>query len=316
MKKLKFENGTEMPALGLGTWKSEPGEVYDAVVNAVEAGYRHIDCAPIYGNEKEIGKALKYLFDKKIVKREELWITSKLWNDSHKKEHVLPALEQTLADLGLEYLDLYLIHWIVTFKHGVIFAQSPEEFEKPENAPITETWSAMEELVNKGLAKNIGVCNFGKGNLQLLLDNSKIKPQMNQVELHPYLPQDDLHSFCKKNNIHMTAYSPFGSPDRQSRMKADDEPSLFEDQVINKIAEKHEISPAQVILAWHLSRGISVIPKSVNESRIKQNFEANSIELKSDEIEKINNIKTNYRYVKGDFFTTPGSPYSLEDIWR
>lgn len=316
MKNLEFKNGMKMPALGLGTWKSEPGEVYDAVISAIKAGYRHIDCAPIYGNEKEIGDALKYVFDNNIARREELWITSKLWNDAHKKENVKPAIEKTLSDLQIDYLDLYLIHWIVAFKPGVTFPERKDEFEKPENAPITETWTGMESLVNQGLAKNIGVCNFGVGNLQLLINNSKIKPQMNQVEMHPYLTQIELREFCKSNDIHLTAYSPFGSPDRQERMKAEDEPLLFEDETILDIANKRDISPAQAILAWHLSKDIAVIPKSVNEERIRQNFEANLIELSEIEIQKIDSINTTYRYVKGDFFTYNGSPYSLEDIWK
>lgn len=300
----------------LGTWKSEPGEVYEAVISAVKSGYRHIDCAPIYGNEKEIGEALSYLFKDGIVKREELWITSKLWNNAHLPENIEPAIKQTLADLQLEYLDLYLIHWAVAFKPGIVFAQSADEFETLENAPLVDTWNGMIELYKRGLAKNIGVCNFGIGNLQHLIDNCEMAPQMNQVELHPYLPQTKLHDFCKKNNIHMTAYSPFGSPDRQAKMKADDEPSLLNDSTISEIAESKGISIAQTILAWVMSREICVIPKSTNKGRIKQNFEANDVELTSEEIEKINTIEKSYRYVKGDFFTQNGSPYSLEDLWR
>lgn len=316
MKYIEFKNEAKMPLLGLGTWKSEPGEVYQAVKTAVKAGYRHIDCAPIYGNEAEIGRALSELFAEGVVERKDLWITTKLWNNAHAPSDVKPAIEQSLKDLQLDYIDLYLIHWAVAFKPGIVFAMQKDEFATLDEYPLVDTWKAMESLKDEGLAKNIGVCNFGTGNLQLLLENCNHKPEMNQVELHPYLQQRELHDFCLENDIHMTAYSPFGSPDRQAQMKADDEPSLFEDYILKEIAESKNTTPAGVILAWVISRDICVIPKSVNEGRMKQNLTSENIVLDQEDIDKIEAITKNYRYVKGDFFTRNGSPYTLEDVWR
>src|SRR5690554_4072641 len=166
MKPLIFKNGDQMPILGLGTWKSAPNEAYEAVLEALRAGYRHLDCAHIYKNEKEIGEAFAKAFKEGWVKREELWITSKLWNDRHEEEHVIPALKQTLQDLQVDYLDLYLIHWPVAVKKGVDFASKREDFLAPNEAPLSKTWKAMEIGVDLGLARHIGVSNFNISKLK------------------------------------------------------------------------------------------------------------------------------------------------------
>lgn len=305
-----------MPALGLGTWKSAPGEVYNAVVTAIKSGYRHIDCAPVYGNEKEIGQAISDCVANRIVTREELWITSKLWNTAHQKNEVLPALKATLDDLKLEYLDLYLIHWPVALKEGAGFPLKASNFYSLEEVPLTETWKGMEDTVKAGLVRHIGVSNFGPEHLQVILKSAEIAPEMNQVECHPYFQQDTLLNFCREHNIFLTAYSPLGSYDRSEAFKASNEPKLLDDPVIAHIANTKEVSPAQILISWALHRGISVIPKSVHAGRIAQNFAAEEIHLSDEDMKSIAALDRNFRYVTGTFWTPPGSPYTLNSLWR
>jgi len=315
MKYLHCQNGDRLPALGLGTWKSEPGEVYETIRRAIRLGYRHIDCAAIYGNESEIGQALSDAMTSGDATREELWITSKLWNDSHRNEDVRPALEKTLADLQLECLDLYLIHWPVAFKKGVHFPHAREEFYTLDEVPLSETWSAMEECVDLGLLRHIGTSNFSVRKLQDLLENYRVKPSMDQVEMHPLLSQKKLKQFCDKNAILMTAYSPLGSRDRLPMMKSKDEPDLLSLDAIEEIAVARKLSCAQVLLAWAVNRGTAVIPKSVNPQRLQSNLEAADIELTSGEMQQIDDLNRHYRYVNGGFFAGKNSPYTIGGIW-
>ena len=315
MRTLTFKNNDKMPSLGLGTWLSEPGEVYNAVKTAIKEGYRHIDCASIYGNEKEVGRALNECFADGTVKRDEMWLTSKLWCNAHSKEDVLPAIKQSLKDLQLEYLDLYLIHWPVALKKDSMFPQSIKDLVSLNEIPLTETWEGMEDAKNEGLTRHIGVSNFGKKNLNDLLSNSKIKPEMNQVECHPYFQQEDLFAFCKQHKIHITAYSPLGSFGRPVIFKAANEPRLLDDAAITKIASSNDVTAAQVLISWALHRGMSVIPKSVNPKRILENLQAEQLILSKQDMSTIADLERKYRYVTGQFWVLKGGPYSLEDVW-
>ena len=300
MKSIKLNTEQDMPIIGLGTWRSEAGQVYQAIRWAIKLGYRHIDCAHIYGNEAEIGQALKDAVKEGDIKREELFITSKLWNDSHAAEDVRPALEQTLEDLQLEYLDLYLMHWPVAQKKGTTIPQSDEDMIPLSELPLELTWAEMEKAYNDGLVKAIGVSNFGATRLEEFLQKVQVMPAVNQIECHPLLQQNELIDFCRKNNVAVTAYSPLGSQHESN------EPSVLDNDVIKGIAERLKVTPAQVVLAWLMNRGVIVIPKSVHQDRIKENFASQVVELDESDMEQIAALDKGYRFVDGSVFERGG----------
>lgn len=314
MKTISFKNGDQMPILGLGTWKSKPGEVRQAVFCAIQAGYRHLDCAAIYLNEREVGQGIADALAEGLVKRQDLFVTSKLWNNAHRFEDVRPALEKSLNDLRLDYLDLYLVHWPIAYKPGVEFATQREEYYTYQDVPLSQTWAAMQDQKISGLTRHIGVSNFNQAKLSELFDLPGEGPEMNQVEMHPFLPQDELVAFCRANGLLLTAYSPLGSPDSRGERHLQD-PKLLENEVVLQIAGKYGVSCGQVLIAWSIARSIAVIPKSVNQARIVENFAAGSLVLDADDLAKLQAIGQVHRFVDGSFFTGPKSPYQMSDLW-
>lgn len=309
MKTLQFENGDRMHALGLGTWKARGNKLKQAVIDAVRAGYRHIDTAANYKNEETIGEALAELFEAEVVYREDMFITSKLWNDAHAEGQVLPALEDSLKRLGLDYLDLYLIHWPVAFRNGVDFPKKPDDYLPLSEAPLHKTWEQMEEARAQGLTRHIGVSNFSIPKLKELLSKSKTRPEMNQIELHPLLQQESMLDFCKREGIHITAYSPLASGDRSQALKGESEPNLMEIEVLQEIAKKHNALVSQVLLAWHFHRGCAVIPKSTTRDHIVSNFQAAGVSLTDSDMAKITKLDRHYRFLNGRFFDEPSKGY-------
>ena len=315
MNYLTFENGDKMPALGLGTWKSAKGEVYTAVKTAIEIGYRHFDCALVYGNEQEIGQAFADAMKEGMVKREDLWITSKLWNNSHEKQYILPSINTTLEDLQLDYLDLYLIHWPVALKRAVAYPQTGQDMLSLTEIPLSETWAEMIVLKEMGLTRHIGVSNFSIKKLEEVTATTGVRPEVNQLELHPFLQQWPMMDYCREHGIVLTGYCPLGSSDRPANRIVEGEPKLFENEVIRALAQARGCSAAQLMLAWAINRGTSVIPKSVNAGRLQENLAAADIELTEQEMKAMHGLDLHYRYIKGNFWCLAGSDYTLESLW-
>ncbi|ERL94422.1 hypothetical protein D910_11700 [Dendroctonus ponderosae] len=313
-KTVKLYTGVELPTVGLGTYTStSTGQVEDAVKAAIDSGYRHIDCAWFYGNEAEIGKAIKAKISSGVVKREDLFITSKvtvnlfifltvclifiltqLWNNFHAKSAVLPKLKETLQALQLEYLDLYLIHWPFGLKEDA--PNMPEgDIEKYfSDVDYLETWGAMEEVQKMGLTKSIGVSNFNSEQITRLIANSKIKPVVNQVECNPNLNQKKLIKFCKERDIVIVGYTPLGRSDLVGT-PGFPVPSILDEKVA-KIAQKYKKTPAQVVLNYLVANlGIVVIPKSVTPSRIKENIDIYDFELEAEDVAYFDSMNRNLR---------------------
>lgn len=293
-----------MPIIGLGTWNAGHDKVGMAIEYALtECEYKHVDCAAVYHNEKDIGGSLKNVFTRGAVKREEVFITSKLWNTNHAHNRVIKACKDTLSDLKLDYLDLYLMHFgIAIAPGGKDEPLGGDGYVVTEKVSLQETWAAMEELTQSGLVKAIGVANFTAPMLLDLMSYAKIHPAVNQIELHPYLQQSALVEFCHAQNIAVTAYSPLGTP---GGLKAG-EPVLLEDKVLHEIAASHGKSTAQILIRWAIERDTMAIPKSTNKEHLKSNIKVFDFALSRQDIEKIKKLERRYRFVNpADWWKVP-----------
>jgi len=291
-----LRNGDKIPALGFGTWNAQRGELRTAVHAALDAGFRHFDTAFCYGNEKDLGVVLQEYFEKGKVKREDLFITTKLWNTFHHPDLVRGHLTKSLEDLGLKYVDLYLIHWPMGYEAGPeIFPQEANGRMRYSNVDYIDTWKVMEQLANEGLCRSIGVSNFNPAQLKRLYDNATIKPAVNQVECHPYLQQDKLIKVAHELGVHVTCYAPLGSPGRP--MKVEGEPRILDDPVLADIGKRHGKSVAQVAIRFQLQRGLIVIPKSVHKERIVHNFDVFDFKLTESDMQQIAKCDCHYRYL-------------------
>lgn len=286
-----------MPLVGLGTWQSKPGEVGKAVEAALNAGYTHIDCAWVYGNQPEIGDTLQRLFST-THKREDVFITSKVWNTFHSAKacegHVIDILNQ----LKLEYIDLMLIHWPSGYEEGSEpFPKRPDSDKmRYSDEDYLTTWKVLENFVKDGKIRSIGVSNFNHKQIERIIANCAVLPAVLQVELHPYFQQKKLRSFCKEKGIVVTAYSSLGNPGSSFFRKSGD-PNILTEPCVTKIAEAHKKTPAQIALRWAVQQDIVVIPKSTSEARIKENSELFDFELTDAEMKEIDTLDRGWRIV-------------------
>ncbi|MBN1116565.1 MAG: aldo/keto reductase [Bacteroidales bacterium] len=315
-----LSNESKIPVVGLGTFGSDnysAKEIADAVEYAISIGYRHIDCASVYQNEKEIGYALKRVFEKGEVKREDLWITSKVWNDMHGEGEVIVSCNQSLKDLQLDYLDLYLVHWPFPNYHA---PGCDGDARNPDSKPYIHedymvVWRQMEQLVEMGFVRNIGTSNMTIPKMKLLLEDAKIKPVVNEMELHPHFQQPELFNYMVKNKVTPIGYSPIGSPKRPERDKTPEDTVDIEDPVIVSAAERLKVHPAVICIKWAAQCGQIPIPFSVKPEKIFSNLQAVVKDpLTEKEMAAINKIDKQCRLIKGQVFLWPGAD-SWEDLW-
>jgi len=314
-----LHTGARIPAIGLGTFGSDHASheaVGEAVLYAASIGYRHFDCASVYGNEERIGQIFKELFQRGL-RREEVWITSKLWNDKHGENDVIPSCEKSLRDLQLEYLDLYLVHWPFPNHH-------PPGCDVSVRNPIAvldvhesymRTWRKMGELVDRGLVRHIGTSNMTVPKMTLLLHDARIKPVVNEMELHPHFQQPEFFRYLMENGIQPIGYSPIGSPARPERDRTPEDTSPTEDPTIRAIAERLGIHPAVVCIKWAVQRGQIPIPFSTNPRNILNNLLGVVREpLSRQDMDAIEKLDRNCRLIKGQVFLWKDNQ-SWEDLW-
>ena len=312
--------GAKLPAVGIGTFGSDRftgRDIAEAVKGAISVGYRHIDCAAVYGNEHLIGETFRDVLDSGLIKRAELWVTSKLWNDKHAEEDVIPACQKSLRDLQLDYLDLYLIHWPFPNHHDPgVDVDARDPYAVPyihEN--FIKTWRQMEKLVDMGLVKHIGTSNMSQAKLELLLRDARIKPAANEMELHPHFQQPELYQYCIDNDIAPIAFSPIGSPTRPDRDTTPDDTVDIEDPVIVKVAERLNVHPAVVCVKWAVQRGQVPIPFSIHRDQYLGNLKEAVVDpLTDEEMAAIAQIDKNCRLIKGQVFLWEGAK-SWEELW-
>ncbi len=299
-------DGSRFPSVGLGTWKL-PKPLAPAIVQAaIGAGYRHLDCACDYGNEREVGAGIAAALRAGLCRRDELWVTSKLWNTYHEPKHVRAACERSLKDLGLDVLDLYLVHFPIALAFVPFDVRYPPEWfhdpkaaqpaMKPIDVPYADTWGAMEELQRAGLVKRIGVCNLNVSMLRDLLAKCSIRPAVHQLEMHPYLVQPRQLRYCQQERIAVTAFSPLGAPSYLPLGMAAADESVLVDPVVTRIAAAHGRTPAQVVLRWGVQRGTAVIPKTQNPARLAENLALGDFVLTETEMVAIDGLDRHRRF--------------------
>ena len=312
--------GAKMPAVGMGTFGSDhvtPDEVAKAVAGAIEAGYRSFDCAACYGNEAQIGTIFKDAFEKEIVKREELFIASKVWNDMHGDGDVLLACAKTLKDLQLDYLDMYYVHWPFPNYHA---PGCDVDSRNPDSKPFSverfmKTWRQMERLVDMGLTKHIGMSNMTIPKLEAVLPLCRIKPAAIEMELHPCFQQPELFAYCKEKGIEPVGFCPIGSPARPERDKTPEDITDIELPEMKAIAEAHGVHPAVICIKWAVQRGQAPIPFSTKEKNYVKNLQCVTEDpLTEEEMKTIEGLDKNNRLIKGQVFLWPGAN-DWEDLW-
>ncbi|KAL8096867.1 NADP-dependent D-sorbitol-6-phosphate dehydrogenase-like [Apium graveolens] len=293
---IKLNSGFEMPIIGLGVWRMDGKDVKNLLLHAIKIGYRHFDCAADYKNEAEVGEALAEAFSSGLVKREDLFITTKLWNSDH--GHVVEACKDSLQKLQLDYLDLYLIHFPVATRHtgvGATGSALGEDGVLDIDTTITleTTWRDMEKLVSTGLVRSIGISNYDIFLTRDCLAYAKVKPAVNQIETHPYFQRDSLVNFCQKHGVCVTAHTPLGGAVANTEWFGT--VSCLEDPILKGLTEKYKKTAAQIVLRWGIQRNTVVIPKSSKLERLKENFEVFDFELNEDEMNTIKTMERDYR---------------------
>jgi alcohol dehydrogenase (NADP+) len=312
-------SGAKMPAIGLGTFGSDHAshdDVANAVKYAASVGYRHFDCASVYGNEDQIGGVFQKIF-RDGLRRDEVWITSKLWNDKHGENDVIPSCEKSLKDLQLDYLDLYLVHWPFPNHHppGCDVASRNPHAIPYIHENYMRTWRKMEELVDRGLVRHIGTSNMTIPKMKMLLRDARIKPAANEMELHPHFQQPEFFRYLMDNGIQPIGYSPLGSPARPERDRTPEDTSPTEDPVIRDIAQRLGVHPAVICVKWAIQRGQVPIPFSTNPKNILSNLKAAIDEpLSAQEMNSIEKLDRNCRLIKGQVFLWKDNQ-SWEDLW-
>ncbi|KXH40708.1 aldo/keto reductase [Colletotrichum nymphaeae SA-01] len=309
---ITLASGREMPLVGFGLWKVPRETCADTVYNAIKTGYRLFDGAYDYQNEKEAGEGVRRAIADGLVKREDIFITTKLWNNYHRKEHAVAMAKKQNETWGLGYIDLFLIHFPVALKYiepskleyPCWWMDAAQTIVEPDNVPIRETWECMEQIADDGIAKSIGVSNFQAQSLYDIQSYARHPISALQIEHHPYLVQPDLISMAQENKIAVTAYSSFGPQSFLEiyNKRATGAQGLFEVDAIKAIADKYKVTPAQVLLRWATQRGVAVIPKSNSQHRLKQNLEVNGFDLTAEEIESISDLDRGLRFNDPGFY--------------